>query len=137
MTVYRSKISWGLVTFLLIVLGGCLLPAIFDGVWQMLLIIVPVIIFIAHMYINTYYIVKDNMLIVKCGFTKKIFDINTFRKIAETNNAASAPALSQDRLELFYNGYESIVISPKNKAGFITHIQKINPAIEYLAEAKK
>lgn len=135
--VYRSKISWILASFLAAVFGGCFIMAIIDGIWEALIILIPVILFLVHMFSNTYYTIQDEKLIVKCGFYKQQFDIKSFRKIEETDNAMSAPALSPDRLELYFKGYDSVVLSPKNKAGFIAHIQQINPAIEYEPRNKK
>lgn len=129
--VYRSKISWVLAALLAAVFGGCFIMAIIDGVWEALILLIPVISFLVHMFCTTYYTIQDEKLTVKCGFYKQQFDIKSFRKMEETNNAMSSPALSLDRLELYFKGYDSIVLSPKNKAGFIAHIQQINPVIEY------
>lgn len=63
-------------------------------------------------------------------YHKKKIDINTVRKVSETNNPISAPAASFDRLEIVYNQYDSILISPKDKSGFIDHITRVNPQIE-------
>jgi len=37
---------------------------------------------------------------------------------------------SLDRLEIFYNRFDSVVISPEDKAGFIAELTKLNPEIE-------
>ena len=42
-------------------------------------------------------------------------DIKSIRKIIETYNPLSSPAASIDRLEIFYNKFDSILISPKDK----------------------
>jgi hypothetical protein len=44
--------------------------------------------------------------------------------------ALSAPATSFDRLEILYNSFDTVIISPKDKSGFITHMKTINPSIE-------
>jgi len=81
---------------------------------------------------TTYYIIEGETLKVRSGlFYNKSFNIKAFRKIVKTNNAINAPAASLDRLELFYNGYESVVISPKDKEAFITHIRRVNSNIIY------
>jgi len=67
---------------------------------------------------------------VKCGFVINIrIDIATITKIEPTNTMLSSPALSFDRIEVFYNKYDSVIISPGDKAGFIAKLQQINPAI--------
>lgn len=54
----------------------------------------------------------------------------SIRKIEETRNPISAPAPSLNRLEIFYNRFDSIVISPKDKPEFIANLIKLNPEIE-------
>jgi len=46
-----------------------------------------------------------------------------------TNSILSAPALSFDRIEIFYNRFDSIVISPGDNAAFIADLKEINSAI--------
>jgi len=58
------------------------------------------------------------------------------RKIEETNNPLSAPALSIDRLEIHFNKFDSLLISPKNKKDFIADLQQINPEINYIPKKK-
>ncbi|MEG0697900.1 MAG: PH domain-containing protein, partial [Algoriella sp.] len=66
----------------------------------------------------------------KSGFlVNKKIDINSITKISKTNNPISSPALSLDRIEIFYNKYDSVIISPKNEQEFIQDLQKINSSI--------
>lgn len=87
--------------------------------------------------LNTYYtITSSNLLKVKCGFLINLsVPVESIRKIVPTKTILSAPALSFDRLEVFYNKFDSVVISPQNKADFIATLQNINPAIEYINKA--
>lgn len=48
----------------------------------------------------------------------------------ETKSPLSSPATSLDRLEIMYNKNESIIISPKDRTGFINELKTINPGIE-------
>lgn len=83
--------------------------------------------------LNTYYIIKDNgVLKIRCGllFNSEIA-INTIKHINDTRSILSAPALSLDRIEKFYNKFDSIIVSPDDKAKFIGILQAINPAIQY------
>jgi hypothetical protein len=57
-------------------------------------------------------------------------DIGVIRKIKETNNPLSSPALSLDRLWIDYGKGAAVMISPKDKEGFIRHILQINPSVE-------
>lgn len=87
-------------------------------------------VFVLMIFFNLNYIVDGSLLSVKLGFwvIKKI-DIHSIRMIAETNSLISAPAVSLDRLEIIYNDHDSVIISPKDKSGFINHITKVNPEV--------
>ena len=83
------------------------------------------------MFITTNYTIDGNSLIIKCGFLlNKTIDIKGIKKITETNNPLSAPAISLDRLEISYGTYDSILISPKQKKEFIETIVSLNPQVE-------
>ncbi|TLP80170.1 PH domain-containing protein [Maribacter sp. ACAM166] len=67
---------------------------------------------------------------------RALSEIDKIRKISETNNPLSAPAASLDRLEIVYDAYGTILISPKDKSGFIKHITQLNPKIEVTYKLK-
>jgi hypothetical protein len=128
---YPSKISYGLVVFILAILIGGTIPIISNQLWLGLFINLIVAAFIAHLFLTTYYVIDQGFLTVKSGFliNKKI-DINTIRSISETNNPISAPAASFDRLEVVYHQFSSILISPNDKSEFIDNLTRINSEIE-------
>lgn len=128
--VYKSKIGLELAIPLIIVLEGSMILFITGGAWIGVLIFIPVIAFVLHMFLNTDYTIDGEILKVRCGFSKQNVDIKLIRKITDSSNYASSPALSLDRLELFYKGYDSVVVSPKNKEQFIKELLKVNGDIE-------
>ena len=131
MAIFKSKISIGLVLFLAVVLGGMFIKLLYDGSWSVSLLIFCQILFIAHLFLTTFYIVENEKLHVKSGFLINILiDIQQIKKISETNTIMSAPAVSFDRLEILYNKFDTVVISPKEKMQFIEAIKKINPQVE-------
>ena len=131
MTRYNSKIGIGILLFLIIVLGGVSIPMIINKIWIGLAVILLVIGFIGYIFTTTYYLIEDKDLIIKSGFmVNKTISIDTIRKISESNNPLSSPANSLDRLEINYSRNGTILISPKNKAGFLNQIIEINPKIE-------
>lgn len=82
-----------------------------------------------------------NLSSVPEWWSKKI-KIAAIRKIKETRTPISAPAPSLDRLEIFDNRFDSVIISPKNKSGFISLFNEVNPMIDvmnllYLAGMQK
>jgi hypothetical protein len=127
---YRSKVSLALIISAAVFIIGILVLMLIQGAWPGVLIISIVLAFITHMFMATYYTIDGDELFVKCGFLINIkIDISTITKIEPTNTVLSSPALSFDRLEVFYNKYDSVVISPGDNAGFIEKLRSINPAI--------
>lgn len=114
-----------------IVLGGIALQMVFDKFWYGLGLIAIPILFIVDMFTKTYYVLTERELIIKCGFAfKKVLQINDIRKISETSDLISSPALSIDRLEIFFNKFDSVLISPKEKYEFIEALKRFKPDIE-------
>lgn len=128
---FKSKIDLWIVLFLAIILGGAFFRALYEQIWGLAISMGLVIAFVFHLFINTFYIIESKSLIIKSGFFVLIkIDIQSIRKISETNNILSSPALSLDRIEIIYNKFDTVLISPKEKKGFIEAIQKINPEVE-------
>lgn len=131
MKVYRSKIDAWFAIPLTVLLAAILVIAVWQGEWFVGLFLLLVIAFILQMLFTTYYtITDDNILKIRCGFLyKKDFPVSTIRKIEKNYLALSSPAASFDRLELFYGKYDSVLVSPKQKAEFIADLLEINPDI--------
>lgn len=131
MVMYRSKIGLELIIPLLVIFGGLVITMVFNKAWAGIIFLTPVLAFITHMLLTTYYIVDGQTLAIKCGFLVDMkIDINTIKSIKETNNALSSPAASLDRLEISYSKYDNVMISPKKKAEFISVLTSINTSIE-------
>lgn len=87
--------------------------------------------FFLHIFMTTYYVIKDGDLKIRSGFIYRLdVEISTIRKINESNSILSSPATSLDRLEIIFNKYDSVLISPKEKSEFIKTMLEINPTIE-------
>jgi hypothetical protein len=128
---YNSKIGNKILLVLIIVFGGISILMILTKTWLGLAAVILMIGFVGYVFLTTYYSISDQMLKVKCGFmVNKSIPIDSIIKISETNNPVSAPANSMDRLEIEYGAKDSILISPKDKVGFINHILSINHKIE-------
>ena len=129
---YKSKVGLGMVSVLMVVFIGCSLLMLFDDSWPGIVVITPGFALVAYTLATTYYIIEGETLKVKSGlFYNKSFNIKAFRKIIKTNSAITAPAASNDRIEIFFNGYDSVIISPQDKEAFIAHLKNINPDIIY------
>ena len=68
---YKSKISYGLVLFILAILIGSAIPMISPPIWPGLIINLVVLVFIAHLFSTTYYVIDGDYLNVKSGFIIK------------------------------------------------------------------
>ena len=128
---YKSKIGWFLVAVIVLMLVGPMYLIIRNPLGMGPVVLLLIFLFIIYSFLFTYYEVDDSMLRIKSGFLiNRSIQINTITKIEATNNPISAPATSLDRLEIFYNTYESVIISPKEKRGFIAHLRQLNPNIK-------
>ena len=128
---YPSKISIALVLPIILVIFCTMLTFAFTNQWIIMLLFIPLIAFIVHLFLTTRYQITNHILIIKSGIViNKKLDINQIRKIVQTTNPLSSPALSLDRIELFYHKFDSVIISPKDKLIFIEALKQINPNIE-------
>jgi len=130
MKIYKSKIGNELIIPISVIMGGIIILFIVEGLWLGLVLHLLVILFILHLFSKTYYVIEGNQIRIKAGFLlKMLISINDIREIKETRNPISSPALSLDRLEIIYNKYDRVYISPKNKSEFIQDMLSLNPNI--------
>lgn len=135
MTKYKSKIDLALfIPIVGIMLGSTLLTVILplkqpDQTGQLVGFGIAVLMIVCtalciQLFLATYYAVDRGMLIIHGGwlYKRKKIPVASIRKIEKTRTFISAPAPSLDRLEIFYNRFDSVVISPKDKAGFIAEL---------------
>jgi uncharacterized membrane protein YdbT with pleckstrin-like domain len=136
---YKSKIGLEIFVPLFLVLLFVWITVSFNGpFWLGTAIILPVILFIWYLLATTYYTITEGHLIARAGFLHhSIIDIQRIKRITETNNPLSSPANSLDRLAIIYNENRSVLISPKDKHGFIAHLLALNPEIEVVYRKKK
>ena len=128
---YKSKIDLWLIIILTLVFGGIVIFSIIKKDWIGFIIAIIPTIFIWDMFKSTFYIITEEELIIRCGiFYKLVIKITDIRKISESNDLLSSPALSIDRLEILYNRFDTILISPKKKYEFLQSIETLKPDIE-------
>lgn len=137
---FNSKKDWWLT---LIIWGGALF-AIGSGMYGLMekpadlfiifivifgAIIVPL--FMLWMWFTTYYILNEENLIIKYGPFKSTIPLQSINRVKKTNNPLSSPALSLKRVEIHYDKYNSVFISPVDRDEFIALLCKRSPQIEY------
>ena len=87
--------------------------------------------FIVYLFFSAVYTIDNGFLIIKLGFVyNKKIGINRIKSIKRTKNPISSPAPSFDRIEVCFDKYNSIIVSPKDKVGFVRELKNINPKIE-------
>lgn len=134
--VFPSAVSPGLSLFVFGLLGAVALLMLVERIWPALGILGLVLVFLLHLYRNTYYVVEGPMLTIRCGFLYTLhLPIATIREVRATRNPISSPALALERIELRYNRRDAVLVSPKDRVGFLNALRAVNPAIEGMEEA--
>ncbi len=126
---FKSKVDWWfylLVIILPLILMINLLVTI-AGLNATQLIVVVIIFALVMLLplwllLRTYYIIKNNSLIIKSGPFKWDIKISEIASVKPSRSLLSSPALSLDRLEIIYEGTKSVLISPINQKEFIKSI---------------
>ncbi len=130
---YKSKISIGLIILIFIVYLISISYLWFDFKIGGFITIISSIIFIIYLFSTTYYIINPTtqLLLIKSGFLVHLtINIHQIKEIKTSKNWISSPALSLDRIEILFNTYDSILISPREKKQFIQKLKQINPEIK-------
>ena len=133
---FKSKVSYGiLIVIFLFFFAPIIIGIINNGITKNFFvlneILIPIYAFILYLFLSTDYTIDKGKLKIKTGFVyNKYLDIEKIKLITETNNPISAPAASFDRIEIHYGEFSSVIISPKDKIGFIKELMKINPNID-------
>lgn len=134
---FKSKIDLWFILFLVLLFGLILVRLVYDQSWIAFAFILFVVAFIVQMYSTTFYSIENKKLLIKCGFFYNLsIEIETIKQISESYNIISSPAFSFDRLEILYNNFDTVLISPKDKLRFIDAIKKINPQTEIKIKEK-
>lgn len=131
---YRSKIDIWLAAVIIAVLLFVAAPLLLIGFsWMGFAALVLPLAFVVDTYVNTYYMVCGEVLIVRCGFLMKSrYNIREISRISATRTLISSPALSLDRLCIKIGRNDEVIISPADRKGFIDALLHINPDIDVM-----
>ena len=133
---YPAKVSYGLLSLIFVIFFAPLLLDLINEGFHVnsLGILIPLLLIfglVVHLFLKTEYSIDENVLKIKCGFfTYPAVQIDDIREITHSSTLLSSPAPSFDRIEIKYGKFESIVLSPKAKFEFATHLTQINPNIK-------
>lgn len=129
--IFKTKIGSGFFISVPLLLCGILALCFYTRFYIPLIIALPVMLLATYTVLSIEYKITEDKLIISSGpFYKLQILISSIHKIEETWGIRKSPAGSTDRLEIFYNTDDSVMISPKDKTGFIKTVQEINPQIE-------
>lgn len=130
---YKSKLGLELIIPISLLFGYVLFELITEKSWLGIFIIFLIILIFIYTFLSINYKIDKDNLNIKCAFlVNENVEIKTIRSITETYNPLSSPAASIDRIEIMYNKFDSVLISPKKKKEFIEDILKINPNIKII-----
>ena len=120
---YRSKVDAWLLAVLLaaLALPLCLAFITGGGMWATLLVL-PVAVLIAWLFQAIRYVIGDGVLRVHGGLYTLNIPLDTIHSVAPTRDPLASPALSLDRLEILYGEDKRVLVSPKDKTGFLHDI---------------
>lgn len=80
------------------------------------------ILLITSVLIRTHYTVSDGVLRIVCGFFSWSIPVAEITRVSDSNNPISSPALSLDRVRIDYGSNKYVLVSPKDKDGFMRAI---------------
>ncbi|WP_080059231.1 PH domain-containing protein [Spirosoma aerolatum] len=131
MKTYPSKVGLELAIPLAGLFVGLGSLMAYKGLWAGVGIILVVSLLILHLFMTTRYKLDKNTLNIQSDFFfHKQVPVASIKKIIETRSPLSSPALSLDRLEVVYNRFDSVLISPTDKMSFIAELLHQKPDIE-------
>lgn len=116
---------------LLIIIAVCIRAFLSTNVAGMIVGLLTCMLLI-HMLLNTWYkITEDGQLVVHCSiFPEKRIAVSDITAVETTVMPVSSYALSLDRLIIYKNGLQWMLVSPTNKKEFVKLLRKHNPDIQ-------
>lgn len=133
--VYRSKFGWAvflIITAILILvswLGWNPERSVLGNISTHIFSIVILVLFTV-LSKTTRYTITAKELHIKCPpFYNKTIALDRINKVEVSRNIISSPAPSLDRIELYYDKFDSVVISPRDKFQFMEDLKQRNPSI--------
>ena len=129
--VFPSAISWWLFGPIIALLIGSGIYAAMEQTWLDALAMLPVLGLFYWLLRSTYYEVQpeaQTLRIVSGPMVWKV-PVQAITSVLPSSSPLSSPALSLDRLRVRYGKHDSVLISPADRAGFMTALLHLNPAI--------
>ncbi|MFD2787129.1 PH domain-containing protein [Hymenobacter rubripertinctus] len=131
--VFPSAISWWLFGPIIALLIGSGIYAAAEHYLLNALVVLPVLGFICWLLCSTYYEVQPEQQVLRVVSGPMVWrvPVSAIVSVRPSNDLLSSPALSLDRLCISYGKYDSVLISPADRAGFLAALLQLNPAIRH------
>lgn len=75
-----------------------------------------------YLYRSTHYTFEDTQLVVRCGPIREELSYESIRSAAYSSSWMSGYAMSLKRIEIAYNSYDKMLISPDDRAAFLEEL---------------
>lgn len=128
--VFRSAVDWWFYAVIVVsaviaawaasplLKSGEIAQVVVAGVIALLSVGLPV-----WLLVSTSYRVHADVLEIRSGPFLWTIAVDEISKVRKSRSALSSPALSLDRLEVSYGGGKSILVSPRDRDGFLKAIR--------------
>ena len=140
--IFYSKVDWWYYV-LIAVMGGWMVYLFWIKEIIVAFIFMAITSFMIRMLTSMRYVVSsDDMLVIEYGlqFLKPVrIPLSDIVRIERKFNPISSPALSLDRIEVYFRKGKlvvSVCISPKNREDMVRMLQKRNGQISYIDNRK-
>lgn len=89
------------------------------------------------MWMGTYYVLEDDHLLIRFGPVSKRLPYAKIRKINQTRSVLSSFALSTRRLEIRYNRFDLVYISPEEEDRMLELLRERCPHAEFVSDINR
>ncbi|HEX4025430.1 MAG TPA: PH domain-containing protein [Steroidobacteraceae bacterium] len=97
--------------------------------WLPAILMTLVAVVIVWVNLSTYYEFEGEAFVAHSGPFRWRIPLQEIRAVSESDSARSGPALSMDRLEVAYGNGRVLLISPRDKAGFLAALRRRVPRL--------
>jgi len=139
--VFRSKVDWWLFLILLSI-PGIPMAVVWTrsagsppvSVWTPLIIAGLLVV----AFFPVRYVIEGETISVQCGLIQwehTAFHVKEVQSVQPSFDILAAPALSLDRLSVDLGFRAGVLISPKDKAGFLRAVQALDPELRLVDDS--
>lgn len=127
---FRSAVGWWYHLLIFMVMMGCVTAFLSTHIGAMIGML-GIVLLTLHVFLHTYYrVTAEGLLILHCSiFPEKKIAISEIEALETTMMPVFSYALSLDRIMIWSNGKQWMMVSPQNKKEFVKLLREMNPDI--------